>query len=146
MVTGAGRAAHPPGIRVGELVDAADRLSGLAKAYATPGAATQYQRAMERGLTVDLVFDRGMFEGLVDRYDWVGEFLATGRFSASVHDGVPYGLYLAEEGETVTACMMVYDADGHLAGALLADSDRAVEWARGVVDRYRREAIPLGDG
>lgn len=131
---------HLPGSRVIDLVGSADRVAGLAHANATPRAADQFRERIEAGATVDLVFDRGMFEGLVAEYDWMAEFLATDRFTARVHDALPYGLFLLTDDGGTVACLLVYDEDDRLAGVVLADADPAVAWAREVVGEFRREA------
>lgn len=140
VVTVADGAPHAPGSRVVELVEGADRVEGLARANATPSAADQFRRQIERGLRVELVFDREMFAYLDAEHDWITERVGTDRFTAWVHDAVPYGLFLATEDSRTTACLLVYDARDRLDGVIVNDADPAVEWAREVVEAFRSEA------
>lgn len=140
VVTATDGPPHAPGSRVNELVESADRVTGLARANATPQAGETIRRRLDAGATVDMVFDREMFDRLVAGYDWAPDMLATDRFTARVHDDLPYGLFLVSDGEETVACLLVYDEDDLLTGVVVADDDPALAWARTVVEEFRREA------
>jgi len=134
-----------PAERISDLVRGADRIRGLVRTIARERSNEVLGEAVERGLEMEVVYPAEVFEYVYGNLAWVREHLG-GRYTAYVNE-VPYGLFLVDRpDEGRVASLHVFDDEGQLRGVFVADSDRAVAWAEGVYEQYRRDATPAPTG
>jgi predicted transcriptional regulator len=120
-----------PANEITALIAEGTRLRACATAIDDSAAAEQFYRMVtERGGEGAVVYTSSLAEHLRGEYFRTHhEMAATGRFRAYEIDGLPYGLFLIDTDEGVTAAVLVYNDAGAIQGAIFNDTDAAVEWA-----------------
>lgn len=133
-----------PGTVVEDLLRGAFRLRGLARAYSHPGAFEVFSDLVEDGTRVEVVFQKGMIEHLLDATATdVHRLLDAEHVDPYVIDDVPYGLFLVDHVADTTGCVLVYESDNHLKGVIANDTADALEWFEAVYESYKSRARSL---
>jgi predicted transcriptional regulator len=147
VVTGTGPASYEPGERISSLVSGSTRVRGLAKAHTQSDAVDVYNRAVvERGTDAAFVLDPEMAEHLRSlNGPKMRAVLDSEHFTVHGTSDLPFGLFVGEDpGGPARVVLGVYDDDGLLRGAVVNDTDPALEWAEETYERYRRSATERG--
>jgi len=139
-------APHVPGSRIPDLLEGADHVRSLSMALTTPSSGEVIADGVrDHGMTIEVVFERGLYDYLEDSGTMDVEALAaTGRFHPWIVEELPFGLLLIERDDRREVCLAIYDDDQTLEGIVINDGDAAVAWAAAVFRRYRETATPVG--
>lgn len=130
---------------VDEVVAEADRLKGLSVAATRPESVIEdFESRVEAGATFEWVLTDEMAAYIREEHAGaVGRLRETGRFELYRIDDVPYGLVLVTADDRRHTCVIVYDDDHTLRGAIVNDGLEAYSWAEHVYETYRADAEPL---
>ncbi|WP_135821535.1 helix-turn-helix transcriptional regulator [Halostella litorea] len=121
----------------------ADRLYAFAQVVTRSRTLDVLADAVDRGATVEVVFDARLAEELLPRMgDRVAALTARG-FRPLSTDGVPFGLLLGETDDGWKTRVVTYDEDGDLRGVVANDRPAAAAWAWDVYRSYRSRAVDL---
>lgn len=123
------------------------RIRGCAKVINDPAGAEAFFRTVtELGGSGAFVYATGLADYFREEYfEMTCELASTGRYRAYETETLPYELFLVEGDGWTRVAVLVYDERETLVGALLNDTDAAVEWAEREFERRRRTATEFTD-
>lgn len=99
-----------------------------------------FHREITAGMEAKLVFEPDVLDGLDETYtDKFQDALETGRLDVTVHETLPFGLYLTPE----VAGVVGYDDDDVLRIVVEGDDEPLRSWAEETYEHYRSEAAEL---
>ncbi|SFL50491.1 Predicted transcriptional regulator, contains HTH domain [Halogranum rubrum] len=127
-----------------DLVNRANEVDAIAPAVLPQQVEVYHAKLVEGTLDARLVVTDVVVERLVSAYGVeLRESLATGRLSVrQTGRSIPYSLVVAETDEGTEMGLLIY-ADSGVQGFIGNDTPGAVEWARGVFDKYWNASTPL---
>lgn len=144
VVTASEIAPHMPGSRITDVIEGADHVRSLSVALTTPATGEAIADGVFEGMTVEVVFERQLYDYLSDSETMpIADLRATDRFHPWVTDDLPFGLLLVDRDDEREVCLAVYDEDRTLEGVVVNDADPAVTWAAAVFREYRGAADPV---
>jgi predicted transcriptional regulator len=136
-----------PSTAVLDLFRAATRVRGCANVVNDPAAAKEFFRLItERGGSGEFVYTTALADHFREEYfEMTHELVSTGRYRAHEIDALPYELFLVDGEGWTRVAVLVYDGSETLRGAIVNDTDAAVDWAQATFERYRRAATEFTD-
>lgn len=131
---------HAPNQPVNAIEDAvrgATALKGIGPVVLPSYVRVFHELIVEEDLEAEFLFERRVIEYLVTDYaDECAEAFETGALDVLLSDDeLPFALLVVERPVRQMG-IVAYDRDGELRGFVANDSDRAVEWAHDVWNRY----------
>lgn len=136
-----------PSNEVTDLFRRANRVRGCAKVINDSAAAEEFFRMVtERGGCGEFVYSVSLADHLREAYfEMTHELVSTGRYRAHEIDTLPHELFIIEGQEWARVAVLVYDETETLRGAVVNDTDAAVEWAEAAFACYREAATEFTD-
>lgn len=123
------------------------RIRGCAKVINDPAGAEAFFRTVtERGGSGAFIYATDLADYFREQYfEMTCELASTGRYRAYETETLPYELFLVEGDGRTRIAVLVYDDAGTLLGAIINDTDAAIEWAERRFERCREEAREFTD-
>lgn len=133
-----------PAQRFVEILEGADSIRGLGPVV-LPIYVEVFHREILEGMDAELVIEPTVLAGLEEGYaEPLADALATGQLSISIHDDLPFGLFVTPG----MAGILGYDREDVLRILVEGTGEDLRAWAEAVYEHYRAAADPLpaGDG
>lgn len=134
-------APHLPGKRVAELVKEADYCRALSRAHSYAKAADViHDQIVNEGMEAEVVVQEEVLAHLDDRAQ---TWIEMGRCEIFAIDSVPFGLFILSGSRGTTGCLLVYTSANDLRGALINESEAAIEWAEDTFETHKQRATAV---
>lgn len=136
-----------PANEITALITQGHRMRACAEVINDAAAAEQFHRMVtERGGQGEVVYASSLADHIREEYFQIHhEMAATGRFRAFEVDSLPYELFLIDTDDGVTAAVVIYNESGTIRGAILNDTDAAVDWAEETFESFVEAATEFTD-
>jgi len=131
--------------RVRENMVAADSVRGFAAADHGTGIKEDVFESVfgDDSFEFTYVFEESLIAGLSADDSRFRELCGRPNATATVYDGLPFGLLLADVGDETRMTVIVYDDSSVVRGQITTTDRGAVAWGEDVFERYRSAGTPL---
>jgi len=129
--------------RINREFRSAERIVGMSRTRSVRESLTIfYETVIEENNPVEYILSADLYSH-VSGLENGKTILQAENSECSIHENIPYGLFVLDQGDLRWMVMIVYDESDSIKGVLTNRSPFAIAWAESVYEDYLEESVPV---